>query len=777
MAPLLPGTDPVDYGKLMGTVVTELQALVAVQREVHQDFVAALGATRDFSSSGTVSRRARTGLKALAGGASAIAGQISSASAGASSGPGVRRLVDPGAGRLSGPVPRTVEDARASAYGAQARRLFNAVAGFPQPSVPGSRVIHFLAGTKQSRSASSGAAMQGAGAAQQGAQAAAASTGGSWSGSVPYVPGYGYYGGGGTPPMTGPGGGPGGRGGHGGIPPSGAGSGGGSSHLGLVGTIGAKIPVAGMAVRGVEELLSQREKNAYYQNVEGGSNAGGFGERLSEEGYRWSTLGMFSSGEARQAFKGVTRIGYNGRVSSGHGPGRQQALNFIYHGKSSYGATVDESLTTLQTASENTEVSLTSLSNTLKQLSDDAGKAGVNAQMARSQMMGLFQQAISSGYGSGATSAAGTISDTMASYGRSYANSDASGQLTPQYGRYAAAQAGMTYGQFTALQKTNPQAASKVRTGVGLQAINQVLTPQMQQYLRQQIVQYGGKVDESTSLQIASSFLQKFGRQIDPDVLNGQLSALTGIQFSDYDHALGWAAMQMSGNTEASHAGNQMPTDLTGTGNISTSQAFKWGLGQSWLDAAAFSNKSVRQAVIPSKGQVDPVMALLSQKMDTSKQYVMVHTANGPQVMRLDQAMVSHRNEIAAGQVQFVGKQSWAQDPRTHKLNGSIVKDSYSGQTVSQVLGGQVDTSRQWQDEAQAPADKNSLPISKVPLAQQLANQTAANQAAASQTVTVDLSADARKLLTVMGQTGTTGAAGEAAPPLNPFAVNPSINR
>lgn len=775
MTALLPSTDPVDYGKLMGTVVTELQALVAVQREVHQDFVAALGATRDFSSSGVVSRRARTGLKALAGGASASAGQISSGTAGPSRGPGMLGLVDPGAGRLSGPVPHTVEDARASAFGAQARQVLGAVAGFPQPSVPGSRFVHFLAGTKASRSAASAGAMSGAGAVQQSAQAAA----GSQAGSVPYVPGYGYYGGGGTPPTVGQGGA--GRGSHGGIPPSGAGSGGGSSHLGLVGTLGAKVPVAGLAVRGMEEMLSQREKNAYYQNVEGGSNAAGFGERLSEEGYRWSTLGVFSSGEARQAFKGVTRIGYNGRVSSGHGPGRQQALNFVYHGKSSYGATVDESLTTLQTASENTEISLTSLSKALKQLSDDAGSAGVNAQMARSQMMGLFQQAVSSGYGSGATAAAGTISDTMASYGRSYANSDASGQLTPQYGRYAAAQAGMTYGQFAALQKTNPQAASNVRTGVGLQAISQVLTPQMQQYLRQQIVKYGGKVDESTSLQIASSFLQQFGRQIDPDVLNGQLSALTGIQFSDYDHALGWAAMQMSGNTEAARAGSTMPTDLTGTGTVSSSQAWKWGLGgaqlNSILTSAWSGDKSLQKAISPSKGQVDPVMALLQQKVkDPSQQYVTVHTASGPQVMRLDQAMASHRNEIAAGQVQFVGTRKMLKDPQTGKYSMQWAKDSFSGQTVSQVLGGQVDTSRQWQDEAQAPAS-GGLPISKVPLAQQLADQSAASQASAKQTVTVDLSADARKLLTVMGQTGTAGAAGEAAPPLNPFAVNPSINR
>jgi len=775
MAPLLPGTDPVDYGKLMGTVVTELQALVAVQREVHQDFVAALGATRDFSSSSTIARRARTGLKALAGGASASAGQISSSSAQAPRGPGMLGLVDPGAGRLSGPVPHTVEDARASAYGAQARQVLGALSGFPQPGVPGARLVHFLAGTKSSRPAATGGALQGAGAAQQSTQAAAANPG---AGSVPYVPGYGYYGGGGTPPTTSLGGhsGAGGRGSHGGIPPSGAGSGGGSTHLGLVGTVGSKVPVVGLAVRGVEEMLSQREKNAYYQNVEGGSNAGGFGERLSEEAYRWSTLGMFSSGEARQAFKGVTRIGYNGRVGSGHGPGRQQALNFVYHGKSSYGATVDESLTTLQTASENTEVSLTNLSKTLKQLSDDAGKAGENAQMARSQMMGLFQQAISSGYGSGATAAAGTISDTMASYGRSYANSDASGQLTPQFGRYAAAQAGMTYGQLVSLQKTNPQAAANVRTGVGMQAISQVLTPQMQQFLRQQIVQYGGKVDESTSLQIANAFLQQFGRQVDPGVLNSQLSALTGINFSDYDHALGWAAMQMSGNTESARAGNTMPSDLTGSGTISSDQALKWGLNSAMMEASIFTDKGVKAGVFPSKGQVDPVMALLSQKVNSSKEYVTVHTASGPQVMRLDQAMQSNRNELAAGQVQFVGSRKQIQDPKTGKYTVGLSKDSLSGQTVSQVLGGQVDTSRSWQDEAQAPAS-GGVPLSQVPLAQQLANQTMAAQTSASQTVTVDLSADARKLLTVMGQTGTAGAAGEAAPPLNPFAVNPSINR
>lgn len=776
MSGMLSGPDPVDYGRLMGTVVTEMKALVAVQREIHNDLVAALGAVTQHSGSAVVSRRARTGLRVLASGADANAGQTTSSST-PSSGPGMLRLVDPSAGRLSGPTPHTVEDARGIAFGAQMSRVWGAISGFPPVGTRGSRGLHFLAGT----TARAGTGGQGAGTGGAGGGTPQQMPPG---GTIPYVPGYGYYGGQGTPytsihGTTGGAGAAGGGYGHGGIPPSGSGGGGGSSHLGLLGTIGGQVPVVGLGVRGVEEALSQREKNSFYQNVEGGSNAAGFGERLKEETYRWSSLGVFSSAEARQAFKGVTKIGYNGKVEQGHGPGRQQALNFIYHGKDAYGATVDESLATLQKASENALTPLGDLSKALKDLSDDAGKAGVNAQMARSQMMGLFSQALSSGYGSGATAAASTISDTMASYGRSYADSSAAGQLTPQYGRYAAAQAGMTYGQLVSLQKTNPQAAANVRTGVGLQAINQVLTPAQQAWMRQQIVAYGGKVDESTSLRIASDFMRQFGKQVDPGVVNGQLSALTGISFSDYDHALGWAALQMAGNTESARAGTTMPSDLTGTGTVSAAQAWQWGLGGAQVNSVAFGGKSMQQAISPSKGQIDPVMALLQQKVkDPSQQYVTVHTASGPQVMRLDQAMASHRNEIAAGQVQFVGTQRMVRDPRTGKSSLQWAKDSYSGQTVSQVLGGRVDTSRSWKDEA-AGAEAKGIPISQVPLASQLANQTAANAsvAGASQMVTVDLSADARKLLTVMGQSGVTGAAGEAAPPLNPFAANPSLNR
>jgi hypothetical protein len=767
MAPQLPGSEPVDYGRVMGTVVTELQALVALQREVHHDFVAALDVVKNYSPSRTTARRARTGIKALAGGADASAGQTTSSSPDASS--GVLRPVDPAAGQLSGPTPRTVEDARGAAFGAQirqlGRQLGSTVSGFPPSAFPGARALHFLAGTTARASTASSPSPAG---------------GGSGGGGVPYVPGYGFYGGQGTPYLIGHGGMPvmpggGGGGGHGGIRPSGSGSGGHGSHLGLLGAIGSRVPVVGLAVRGVEEALSQREKNAFYQNVEGGSNAGGFGERLSEEAYRWSTPGMFTSAEARQAFKGVTKIGYNGRVESGHGPGRQQALNFVYHGKSSYGATVDESLATLQEASKSTLTPLNDLSKALKDLSDDAGKAGTNAQMARSQMMSLFAQATAANYGSGATSAASTISDTMASYGRSYADSSPAGQLTPGFGRYAAAQAGLTYGQYVSLQKTSPQQAANVRTGVGLQAIAQVLTPQMQQFIREQIAQYGGKVDESTSLQIASAFLSKFGRQIDPDVLTHQLSALSGIQFSDYDHALGWVALQMAGRTEASRANTAKPSDFTGTGLVSATQAQAWGLADPGFDAFTKS-PATNKGIYPGGGKVDPVMAALAAKVgNTKQQYVTVHTSAGPQVMRLDEAMATHPNELAAGQVQFVGTRGMVKDPKTGMYGGmGLVRDSYSGQSVSQVLGGQIDTSRSWSSEAQS-APTSGTPASQVPLVAQLAATGAS--AAATSKVTIDLTADARKLLTVVGATGTAGAAGEAAPPANPFALNPSLSR
>lgn len=749
-----------DFGRLMGTLLNELDALIAAERDLHADVVSSLSIASAFGT-GATSRNARAGLKKLAGNADPTAGQtVATKPAG-----GARAAIDPAAGRLGTQVPRTVEEARGAALQNFVGSLFGVGATPAGASTGAVRLVTMLAGTTTPRGSGHGSGSHGGG----GAGGGSGGSGGGGGGSA-YVPGYGYYGGPGLP-YGGGGLGRGGRGG--GIPPSGGGAGAGGHGGGnwLLRAVSARMPIVGVAAFGMQEQLSQRNKNAYYQNVEGGSNFGGFGERLSEEAYRWSTMDMFSSQEAREAFKGVTRIGYNGRVDPGHGPGRQDALNFVYHGKSSYGATVDESLMTLQTASETTQVSLTQLSGTLKQLSDDAGKAGVNAQMARSQMMAYYSQALSSGYGAGAVSAAGTISDTMASYGRSYADSSAAGQLTASYGRYAAAQAGMTYGQLTTLQKTNPQAAASIRTGVGLQAAGQVLTPQMQQYLQQRIAVYGGRVDEATSLQIASDFLGKFGREVDPEVITGQLSALTGISFSDYDHAIGWVAMQMAGNTEASRSTGAAPSSYTGMGRISSAQASQWGI----KTPDPSMSKSVSNAV-SSGGTVDPVLAAIAQKVsDPSSEYVLVQTGSGQRVMSVADAMKQYPNELASGRATFVGKRQAIRYGRTGATDYQWVKDSMSGQSVTDVMGSQVDAARSWGSEASTPT-ASGFSVSQVPLAQQYAS-SAATTAGGTSAVTIDLTADARKLLTVLGSTGTSGAAGESAPPLNPFASNPSLNR
>jgi hypothetical protein len=482
-------------------------------------------------------------------------------------------------------------------------------------------------------------------------------------------------------------------------------------------------------------------------------------------------MGMFSSSEAREAFKGVTRLGYNGRTSTGLG--RQDALNFVYNGKKDYGASVDESLLTLQETSKTTQVSLSAVTDEMKKLSDTAGQFGVNAQMARSQLVGLFDQALGGGYGSGSLNAASSIQDTLTSYGRSYANVT-SNQLSPGYARYAAAQAGMTYGQLVALQKTNPQAAASVRSGAAMAGAASALTPQMQQFLSQRIKAYGGKVDESISLQIASEFLSNFARQMDPDVLRGQLSALTGMDFPDPDHAIGWVVMQMAGATEAANAAGQKSTSLSGVGTLSPSDAKARGLwspvtssttttagsgsGVGFLGASTVPGTkptTTKDYAVGSDGRIDPVIAALQKKFpDPSKQTVYVHTASGLRAVTLAEAMTNHRNELASGTAMLA-----------------------NGQSIADVLGGAVDPTRDWSSEARA-VDKSGVSAVAWKAAMNPLNPAGATSGmVGTGTVTVDLSADAKRLLTVMDATGIAGAAGQAAPPSNPYAANPSLTR
>lgn len=534
-----------------------------------------------------------------------------------------------------------------------------------------------------------------------------------------------------------------------------------------MGWFGRNVPGAGIAKSIFGETRSQRNKNEYYQNVEGGSNFSGFGERMHEEAYALSTSGVLSGDEARTAFKGVTRLGYNGRVDdkfSSQG-GRQNALDFIYHGKTSYGATVNESLKNLEIVSKNSTLSLTGLNKALKDISDTAGKAGVNAQMARAQYMALLQTGVQAGYGSGAVSTAKNIQMGKSSLGRSYEDIDLSGQMGQQYTYMASSNAGMTYNQYTSMQSSNPLAASQARAGENLSLLSQIFTQDEINWIKDKAQSLGGSLDPNAALSIVPEFLRQFPNH-NISVIQQQLSAFGIVTTDDPQKAVAYAFNLIAGNNGdlASAQKNQKDTKVTSSANaakIAKSEGKDSPfINDKNMSPTVFSGDATKDylSTIKKSGQRNPVIEnLLKQVHDQNSAKVIVHTASGQRVMSLSDAIKQHPEEISSGSVEFVSGDE-------------------KGKTVSDVVGsGSVDSTANWNSEATKSSGKTGSSLSSWQKDHPGDSTTATGSGTgANGKVVVDLTDAAKQLLKVSSATGIAGANAEGAPPLNSYNWNAS---
>ncbi|GAA1978710.1 phage tail tape measure protein [Kitasatospora viridis] len=524
--------------------------------------------------------------------------------------------------------------------------------------------------------------------------------------------------------------------------------------------VGSQIPA---------EIRSQRDKNAFYQSVEGGSNFAGFGERLHEEAYRWSTLGVFSSDEARQAFKGVTKLGYNSKVEGG--PGRQDALNMIYHGKTAYGASVGESLQTLQVVSKAAVTNFKQLSDALKDVSDSAGKAGINAQMARAEFTNLVGTAASNGMGGNtAVDAARLQQQLKTSLGRSFQDTDFSNRLGSSYTLLASSVAGVTPSQYLASADVQASAQGKLDSLV----TGNALKPGVQEWVEKEItnkLKVSGKkaLSDAEVDDIASRLLTTWY-----PVAYDLVAALTLVLPKGAEQPLDaarWVVRQIAAKSQGGLAGaaKQELSDADKKHQAETSKKNKVveGINRGGNDNY---NPAIGQstAVLPinlgntaadeayrkwamdkiTGGNMDPVVeALLGKVKDDGKTQVVVTTAGGKKrVVSLEDAVTNHRNELAQG-------------------DAVILDSNGRGQTVKDILGGdKIDPLRDFKAEANATDDSG-----------QSLDDWKKQNAAPGGGVTIGLTQEAKRLLMLLDTSGTNGAAASATPPTNPNTTFPSM--
>lgn len=626
--------------------------------------------------------------------------------------------------------------------------------------------------------------------------------GSSGGGSLPGTPGAGSPfppggGGGGGHPGGGGGGrppGPGQPGGPGGGPSGGPAPGGQGASSGIMDSITKNIPFVGTVNDIIAEVRSQRNKNAYYQNIEGGSNFAGFGERIREEGYRWQTMGLYNEEEARQAYKGVTRIGYNSKAGDQYNNSRRGALNFVAAGKTQYGGSVEESLSALEVASRDSRISLGQLSKALKDVSDTAGKAGVNAEMMRKQLINTLSVATTQGYGSGAVAYARSSVETQSSYGRSFSNTDFTGRMSQQYEYMVAGRAGMSQTQYVNLQNSNPTAAAQLRTTQDLSIVNQLFSSQEQAWVKAQAQKYGGATAVKNDPNLVAKIAQDFYRQFPQSHPNMDADAAQLAMYSggtlDRSNAVQWAIQQMIGNTEGAQAaqdqalsgqhktdsaslnkfvsgqatadksiGGVIKSGISGLGapiSISPSLGKALGIqtpGTPGAAGAATLSKAEQAYVDLAKtggkqyGAIEQLLTSLKSKgTDIDSLKVVVSAYGGKREMSLADAIKNFPNEVAAGQVTF--------------STGDM-----KGQTSGDVAGA-TDTGANWTGEAQ---DKGKANVGKAYTGTLPTSDGKSN-------VIVDLSDEAKKILKIVSWpsgliTGASATSATSTTPPNPTDV------
>ena len=299
-----------------------------------------------------------------------------------------------------------------------------------------------------------------------------------------------------------------------------------------------------------DAIVNQRNAAAYYQSLEGISNLQGQGERTAGTNYQAGRVlgSLFTTDESIAAFKGVTALGYNNRGAPGYTRG--EALNFMETGKANWGQSVAEGLQTLEIASKSADINFKTLSASLDDVSKTAGKAGVNAQMARAQFLGAMDAAVQAGYGGGSTVAADITTRAAASYGKGYAQNVNNAGIFSSSRRYmVAARFGLTQAQAVNIQRKNPAQWSAMNSQVDQAQIYESFSNAFTQAVKQGIDAAGGasalKGKDSVAAQIGFDAAEQANENT--DALMAVAASLSGREFYTPDAAMTWIVMNIAG--------------------------------------------------------------------------------------------------------------------------------------------------------------------------------------------------------------------------------------
>jgi hypothetical protein len=363
------------------------------------------------------------------------------------------------------------------------------------------------------------------------------------------------------------------------------------------------VPFVDTAMQGLDEFRSQRDKNARYQALVGGTNIQAMDNRWEEEKYRWSTAGIMSGEESRKTYMGLTAAGFRddgpdeGKGSSGTtGYNIRDAENFIEMSKSA-GLSVDQGLAQMDTLSRNPALNMKDMETAIQSLSKAAKDSGVNFSMMEEHLITLTEIAGNAGFGEGSSQFAKAMTLQATQRGQAFASTtDYSGTTTQMQTRAAAARLGMSPNEYYARQANGEDVASQGQDAA-MEQVTQNLSAEALNWLKGKIAEYPD-MNENDAMAIAKAYMMKFKDGPDFFAIKTVAENMTGKTYASIEMALVDIIFQLAGKTAeaASKEGTQLSADELGD------LGKKKNVGGTLLESVPFVGGGLNGAVMDATG-------------------------------------------------------------------------------------------------------------------------------------------------------------------------------
>lgn len=290
----------------------------------------------------------------------------------------------------------------------------------------------------------------------------------------------------------------------------------------FLGYAGAAYTAVQMGAQFAED---QRAKNAQFQSIYGGSNAGAFGQRAEGGLFRWSQFGSMSGAQANQLFMGVSQTGLQGDQ-------RQSALDFAVHEFRNRGLDIATSLDLINTAAKNGVDNFNLLSDSISQISDAASKGGRNIGETIQQYAQVFGQLAPTLGGTAAATVAGNLTAVSAALPRELSGVNLAGLGSSSTLRILAAQNGMSYSQLLGMsqQAGGTDRLAQMQQQFFNQRLTQSMSPDVMQAIQQRIRSsaQGGVLTAGEAQGIGAWALQN-GLNVDQAMAMAQSAGISGV--------------------------------------------------------------------------------------------------------------------------------------------------------------------------------------------------------------------------------------------------------